>query len=98
AASQPANKGLTYIQPDGSQRFQSYEDLLEEAERILGGLRRLGLKPQQKVIFQFDLNQDFIPAFWGCILGGFIPVPISIAQTYSEMNATVSKLQNAWQM
>ncbi len=98
AAQQIPAKGLIYIQSDGSENSQSYRDLLEEAERILAGLRKLGLKPQDKVIFQLERNQDFIAAFWGCVLGGFVPVPISVAPTYDQLNSTISKLQNAWQM
>src|SRR5919199_1366796 len=94
---QPA-KGIVYIQADGSEQFQSYGDLLQEAQRIMEGLRKLGLKPQDKVIFQLDCNQDFIPAFWGCVLGGFVPVPIAVAPTYEQPNSTTSKLQNAWEM
>lgn len=91
-------KGILYLQSDGSEIFQSYAALLEEAERILTGLRKLGLKPQDQVIFQLNINQDFIPAFWGCILGGFVPVPIAIAPGYEFSNTVVKKLQNAWQM
>lgn len=61
-------------------------------------MRKLGLKPQDKIIFQFDRNQDSIAAFWGCVLGGFVPVPIAIAPTYSESNGSVTKLHHAWQM
>jgi amino acid adenylation domain-containing protein len=93
-----SEKGIVYIQSDGSEQFQSYQNLLEDAQRILGGLRKRGLKPQDKVIFQIEPSQDFIPAFWGCILGGFIPVPISIAPTYQQVNNIVNKLHNAWQM
>lgn len=70
AAAQKPEKNLVYIQLDGSEIVQSYSALMEEAERILAGLRKLGLKPQDKVIFQLDLSQDFIPAYWACILGG----------------------------
>lgn len=91
-------RGVVYIQHDGSETFQSYPALLEEAQRILAGLRDLGLKPRDKVLFQLERIQDFIPAFWGCQLGGFVPVPISIAPTYSGANSAVGKLQNAWQM
>jgi acyl-CoA synthetase (AMP-forming)/AMP-acid ligase II/thioesterase domain-containing protein/acyl carrier protein len=91
-------KGILYLQADGSEIKQLYKDLLKEAERILTGLRKLGLKPQDKVIFQINQNCDFIPAFWGCILGGFVPVPISTAPTYDAANTTVQKLHNAWQM
>lgn len=91
-------KELVYIQSDGFEIIQSYKDLLLDAQKILAGLRKLGLKPLDKVIFQIDLSQDFIPAFWGCILGGFIPVPVSIAPAYEQVNSAVNKLHNAWQM
>ncbi|MBW4674197.1 MAG: hypothetical protein KME52_09305 [Desmonostoc geniculatum HA4340-LM1] len=61
-------KELVYIQSDGSQIIQSYKILLLDAQKILAGLRKLGLKPLDKVIFQIDLSQDFIPAFWGNIV------------------------------
>ena len=91
-------RDITYVQRDGSEVTYTYQELLEEAERILGGLRSLGLGPGDKVIFQFDRDQDFIPAFWGCVLGGFIPAPISIAPTYRELNSTISKLHHSWEM
>ncbi len=92
------DKGILYLLADGSEIVQSYEDLLNEAQRIKGGLRQLGLKPEDKVIFQINHNWDFIPAFWGCILGGFVPVPISTASNYEVNNSSVQKLHNAWQM
>jgi acyl-CoA synthetase (AMP-forming)/AMP-acid ligase II/NAD(P)-dependent dehydrogenase (short-subunit alcohol dehydrogenase family)/acyl carrier protein len=90
--------GITYLQADGSETRQSYRELLKDAKRILGGLRKLGLKPTDPVIFQLDRNQDFIPAFWACMLGGFLPAPISIAPAYKEANSTVSKLCNCWEL
>jgi hypothetical protein len=71
------SEGILYLKADGSEIVQSYKALLNEAERIKAGFCQLGLKPQDKVIFQINHNWDFIPAFWGCILGGFVPVPIS---------------------
>lgn len=98
AAGSEPQKGMVYIQSDGTEIVQSYAELLEEAHRILAGLRKLGLKPQDKVIFQLDLNQDFIPAFWGCMLGGFVPVPISVPTSYDQTNSAVNKLHNSWLM
>ncbi|MEH1866378.1 MAG: amino acid adenylation domain-containing protein [Nostoc sp.] len=97
-AAECSTRGIIYIQPDGSEKVQSYKELWQNAQQILAGLRKLGLKPQDKVIFQLEDNQDFICAFWGCVLGGFVPVPISIAPTYEQVNSTISKLQNTWQM
>jgi malonyl CoA-acyl carrier protein transacylase len=97
-AAQWPEKQLIYINSNGSETIQTYKELLLDAQKILAGLRKLGVKPQDKIIFQIDGSQDFIPAFWGCILGGFIPVPISIAPTYEQVNNAVSKLHNGWQM
>ncbi|WDD36883.1 SDR family NAD(P)-dependent oxidoreductase (plasmid) [Nostoc sp. UHCC 0926] len=95
---QHSSQGIIYIQSDGSEKVQSYGELWQDAQRILAGFRKLGLKPQDKVIFQLEDNQDFLCAFWGCVLGGFVPVPISIAPTYELANSIASKLQNTWQM
>ncbi|NET25569.1 AMP-binding protein [Okeania sp. SIO1I7] len=92
-------QGITYIQPDKSEKFQSYKDLFLEAQKILSGLRKLGLQPQDRVVFQIESYQDFISAFWGCVLGGFIPVPVThIHYTPKQVNKTVSKLAYTLQM
>jgi acyl-CoA synthetase (AMP-forming)/AMP-acid ligase II/acyl carrier protein len=98
AALHRPGKGIVYIQADDSEVSQSYEALLAEAERILTGLRDRGIQPQDKVIFQLDLNREFIPAVWGCVLGGFVPVPIPVPPMYIESNSTVQKLRNVWEM
>ena len=98
AAQQYPNHGVSYILPDGTEDFQPYPELLREAEQNLTGLRKLELKPEDKVIFQFDNNREFITAFWSCVIGGFVPVPLTIAPTYREANSVVNKLHNAWQM
>ncbi|NET57520.1 MAG: SDR family NAD(P)-dependent oxidoreductase [Symploca sp. SIO2E6] len=97
-AQQQGNTSLIYIQSDGEVITQTYSELWVEAQKILGGLRQLGLKPQDKVIFQLESNQDFISAFWGCVLGGFVPVPVSIPPSYDQSHSNLTKLQNTWQM
>lgn len=98
AAEQTPEAGVVYVQQDGSELFHAYPQLLEEAERVLAGLRQLGLQPGDKALLQLEHNQDFVPAFWGCVLGGFIPVPVSIAPAYDQTNGTVLKLYHAWKM
>jgi acyl-CoA synthetase (AMP-forming)/AMP-acid ligase II/NAD(P)-dependent dehydrogenase (short-subunit alcohol dehydrogenase family)/acyl carrier protein len=91
-------RDIICVEAEGREIIHTYQELLEDAERILAGLRSLKLRPGDKVIFQLDRNQDFLPAFWGCVLGGFIPAPISIAPTYVELNSTISKLHHSWEM
>ncbi|NER35388.1 MAG: AMP-binding protein [Oscillatoria sp. SIO1A7] len=94
-----SDRGITYIQLDKSEKNQSYQELFLESQRILCGLRKIGLRPQEKVVFQIESYQDFIAGFWGCILGGFVPVPVSnISYTNQSTNKTVSKLCHTLQM
>jgi acyl-CoA synthetase (AMP-forming)/AMP-acid ligase II len=58
--------------------------LLFDAERVSAGLRELGIKPQDKVIVHMDRDEDFLVAFWGCALGGFVPIPIPPTQEGSD--------------
>jgi polyketide synthase PksJ len=98
AARSGSDGGMVYIQSDGAWVRQSYPALLEEAERILAGLRALGLRPGDKVLFQLNRHQDFIPSFWACILGAFVPVPIATPATYHRHGAAVQKLHLVWEM
>jgi acyl-CoA synthetase (AMP-forming)/AMP-acid ligase II/NAD(P)-dependent dehydrogenase (short-subunit alcohol dehydrogenase family)/acyl carrier protein len=98
AASKSPDKGIIYITDDGTESQQTYEELLTKAQTVMSGLRQLGLQPQDKVIFQLKDNSDFLAAFWGCILGGFIPVPLSVANSYQELNNNVKKLHSTWEL
>jgi acyl-CoA synthetase (AMP-forming)/AMP-acid ligase II len=90
--------GMLHLHADGTELFQTYAALRADAEHILSGLRGLGLVPGDKVLFQLDRTEDFIAGFWGCVLGGFVPVPVSIAPTYQSVNGTLTKLHAAWEM
>jgi acyl-CoA synthetase (AMP-forming)/AMP-acid ligase II len=98
AAQKVPGKNIFYIQLDGSEIVQSYAELLEQAERILAGLKKQGLKPQDKVIFQLEHNQDIIPAFWGCLLGGLIPVIAVVPSSYAESSRSLAQLTDVWQL
>lgn len=80
AAEQHPESGLLYQQgapgPDGS-HLQRYPELVDEARRVLTGLRERGLAPQDKVVLLLERPQDFLPAFWACLLGGLVPVPMA---------------------
>jgi len=93
-----ANKGLLLVQADGSEVFQSYSALLEKAKCILAGLYEQGLGHGDRAILQIETLQDHFAAFWGCVLGGIIPVTVAIAPSYTATNAVVNKLRNIWEL
>lgn len=97
AAAKVTGDCLVYITPEGEAIAKSYGELLEAAATILAGLRKLGLQPQAKVILQLEDTWDIISVFWGCILGGFIPIVMEVPPTYSEANPSLERLRHICQ-
>ncbi|MCY8131409.1 AMP-binding protein, partial [Bacillus spizizenii] len=89
-------KGIIYLQPDGSEVYQSYGRLWNDALRIVKGLRQSGLKAKQNVILQLGDNSQLLPAFWGCVLAGIVPAPLAVPPTYAESSSGTQKLKDAW--
>ena len=88
------NKGITHVRADGTEFLQTYPELLQEARRILTGLRLNGLHPGSRVILQVQPLSAHFAAFWACVLGGITPVNVATAPSYTERNAIVNKLHN----
>lgn len=55
---------------------QPYPELLAAARRALGGLHGLGLRPGQPVALCLERPAELLPAFWACVLGGYVPCPL----------------------
>lgn len=87
-----SSKGVAFIENGSNEYHVSYSVLLDRALRVLGDFQRKGFKPGEEVIFQIDDNKRFLEMFWGCLLGGFIPVPVSIGSNDEHR----SKLIHIW--
>src|SRR4051812_24039047 len=74
------DKGITIIGGEQEEDLITYHDLYQESLGFLDKLQKQGLQAKQEVIFQIEDNRKFIVAFWACLLGGMIPVPISIGK------------------
>ena len=90
-------RGVLYVDSNGNEDLQTYSMLVDEASRILAGLRAKGLKPGDHVVIQIDHDRRFLAGFWGSVLGGFIPVPLALPNSFpisegSEKVANVCKL------
>ncbi|AET61188.1 iturin a synthetase a [Paenibacillus terrae HPL-003] len=70
--------GITFISGDKQEEYMSYSKLLEQASQVLHELQEKGIQPGDELIMQIDDNHTFVNVFWGCLLGGIIPVPVSI--------------------
>jgi len=96
-AAQGSN-GIVHIDAEGHEQFETYSELLADAEQMLAGLRAQAARPGDAVLLQLPASRDFLGAYWACVLGGFIPVPLSVPATYDPSQAAVAKLVNAWRM
>ncbi|MGN7414530.1 AMP-binding protein, partial [Paenibacillus sp. SAF-068] len=95
---QTDNHGILYVNEEGQEHYRSYDELVDEAGRMLSGLRGLGLKAGDKVILQFDRQEDFVTVFWSCIIGGIVPVPMTTSKDYREKSNEASALYSVWEM
>ncbi|MEU6774136.1 amino acid adenylation domain-containing protein [Streptomyces sp. NPDC046759] len=84
--------GIVHVRADGSEVHRGYAGLYAEATRVLGGLRARGLAPGDRVLLQCDDNEDFLAALWGCLLGGFTVVPLTVPPSYATPSAARAKL------
>lgn len=72
----------------------AYGELYERSLALLGGLQSCGTEPGGKVLLQASDNQNLILAFWACLLGGIIPVPLP-----AGLNPEQSlRSRNVWDM
>ncbi|MCH0570371.1 amino acid adenylation domain-containing protein [Streptomyces sp. MUM 136J] len=89
---------IVHVRADGGETRRGYASLADEASRVLGGLRRQGLRPGDQVILQCSDTEDFVAVLWGCILGGFVAVPLTVPASYTTPSAAVTKLEGIWRM
>ncbi len=92
--------GIRYLEAtaDSQPTTQTYAALLRDATIVWSQLKAAGLQPQDLVILHFSANRNFLTAFWGCLLGGFLPVPIAVAPDYETDNSKTMLLHQAAQM
>ncbi len=89
-----SNKGITFVRSSKEKHFLSYADLYQSSYKLLAVLQSNNVNPGDEVVLQIDDNEVFLRLFWACILGGFIPVPISI----STSDRHKDKVFNIWKL
>lgn len=79
AAAQFPKHGVQYCRDEQSLQhtLQTYPALLDEALRLLGALQNAGAHPGRVVALLLEQPEDFLPAFWACLLGGITACPLA---------------------
>jgi acyl-CoA synthetase (AMP-forming)/AMP-acid ligase II/thioesterase domain-containing protein/acyl carrier protein len=68
---------LISAERDDQAMLVTYPTLLNDARRILGGLMAYNRPPGANVALLLERPGDIIPAFWACVLGGYVPCPLA---------------------
>ena len=73
-----SERGIGYILGENNERRLTYAELNARALGILAHVQELGAKKGDRMIVFLNNNEQFIDAFWACICGGVVPVPIAV--------------------
>lgn len=98
SAARAGTGDIVYVHDDGTESRQTYAELLDRARRILTGLRLRGVQRGDKVLLQTDVEADLLAGFWACVLGGFVPVPVTAGTTPAQRSDAGRLLLDVWQM
>ncbi|WP_261566384.1 AMP-binding protein [Frankia gtarii] len=88
--------GVHYVTGNGDAIPQTYAELLDQAARVLGGIRSAGLPAGTKVLLQSADQADLLAGFWACVLGGYVPVPVSAHPPAGSERTAAQLLDDAW--
>jgi fatty-acyl-CoA synthase len=69
-------RGFVFVRPDGAERFISFAELCEQAERRAADLHARGLKKGDRLAIVVPEPDEFVLSFLGAVMGGIVPVPI----------------------
>lgn len=81
--------GITFYKGMETKKI-TYNDLMMDSLSISGGLDKINIKKGTYVILQLKEPELFIKAFWGSILQGCIPVPLTVSDE-KGFNVTILK-------
>ncbi len=76
-AAADTERGVNFVAGETSERRVPYSLLRARALGILGHLQRIGALPGTQTIILVDGPEPFIDAFWGCVLGRIVAVPLA---------------------
>lgn len=82
--------GITFYKGMETKKI-TYNELMMDSLNITGGLDNLNVRKDTYVILQLKEPELFIKAFWGTILQGSIPVPLTVDD---EKGFNVTKIKN----
>ena len=76
-----STRTIHYIEGENNERTLPFADLHSRALGLLHHFQACGATPGSEMILLLDSNAQFVDAFWACILGNLIAVPLAAGAT-----------------
>ncbi|KAK3241749.1 hypothetical protein CYMTET_48513 [Cymbomonas tetramitiformis] len=93
----PNSSQIVYV-TNGVSVGVSHAALLGDATRMLRALHSAGVKKGDGVVLVVENLRVHHQIFWGCVLGGVIPVTLPVPNVYDHQNAAVAKLIHTYRI
>lgn len=93
AARRVPDRRIRFVSVDGRLTEWSYAGLWERARRIGTALADQGVPPGAYVVLQLRATQDVLAAFWGCQLGGMVPIVLEAPEHFEASGAVMERLR-----
>ncbi|MFG2825496.1 amino acid adenylation domain-containing protein [Kitasatospora sp. NPDC048365] len=95
AAERWPDRATVVVGADGTAAPLPYPELLARARTVLGALRREGLRPGDTLVLYGLELADYFPAFWACVLGGIVPLPVDVRREAEARVRSVERVAGA---
>ena len=81
--------GVHFVQEDGRESFESYEQLRSRASSIARHLADLGVGPGHRVALLIPEAEGFIPSLFGVSMTGAVAVPLAPPMNLAQLGAAL---------
>lgn len=81
--------GVHFVQEDGRESFESYEQLRSRASSIARHLADLGVGPGHRVALLIPEAEGFIPSLFGVSMTGAVAVPLAPPMNLTQLSAAL---------
>ncbi len=85
-------RGFRFYGADRSEHYWPYEAMRAEAHRRAAFLAAMGARKGDCVALVIPENHEFVLSFLGCVVGGFVPVPIFPRASFKAVDGYVETL------
>jgi len=86
---QHARGGFTFMRSDGSQRYYSFPEIVEEMDRRGQRLLARGLRKGDRLAMVLPESDDFVLSFLGAMAVGVVPVPMYPPLSFGKLDSYV---------